>query len=369
MQSLQDIPELDPTAIELLEAAGYFDVTSLKEHGFSEIYEEIVKANNVLEITPEPPTSDEVMEWLKPLEDQIGAIVDDTAVDPDMLVSERELLSASFAIPLSKQFLDKNDVSLDELLVGNVKFTSELSAKENLSIIGSRKPTAIKDETDHASKVVNEVKPVTETSSKPVDELLPEVKKEDLSVGLFEDSIFTDKKDTRINKEKIISMETFREKGSHIEPLISTSAGDLTRATRQETNAGVDPSSRKYVRGVLHKRAAGFKFSIFAYFMCILCFLAGVLMPLLMLVDKQKFEWAIWSPLLIIVALLIYLMFTGRAQCPICNQKQFAPKRCLKHRNAHHSGLFGYMLPTALHAFMYKWFRCIFCGTSVRLKE
>jgi len=99
--------------------------------------------------------------------------------------------------------------------------------------------------------------------------------------------------------------------------------------------------------------------------MFVLCMVAGVVMPLLTLLDKEMFFWAPYTILLLFVGVLIYFMFTGKASCPICNQKQFAPKNCLKHRDAHKLPVIGYMLPTALHAIYYRWFKCIFCGTSV----
>jgi len=154
-----------------------------------------------------------------------------------------------------------------------------------------------------------------------------------------------------------------------VAPLKSASSGDLTRSVSKDTNKGVNPNSRFYIRGVLNKRAGAFMFSVFAFIMFNLCVLAGFLLPLLLVVDKEKFAWAVYTPILIVVGILIYFMFSGRATCPVCNQKQFAPKNCLKHRDAHKWPILGYMLPTALHAAVFKWFKCIFCGTSIRLKE
>lgn len=388
MKSLQDIAEIDPIAQELLEAAGYSDVAALKGLSLNEITDEVVKANHALEVLEVSPTTSVVERWLEPLKGEIGDLKnEDSAVNQS--VTSKELLAASFAIPLSRAFIEKNDIEVGELLTGKVRLLSDdvtvkipdYEIEEEFQAEAEEEYVAKSEselESEIAAKeIVPEPRANIELAEEGLKESLPapaEISKE-MTVeldDLFDEPIGTlhvDKMGARINKDNMLSMDDFREKGSRIAPLQSVAKGDLTRSTRRETNEGVSPDSRRYVRGVLHKRAGSFMFSLLAYLAFVFCIIAGFTLPLLTLLDKEKFFWAMFSPVLVIVGILIYFMFTGRASCPICNQKQFAPKNCLKHRDAHRWPLFGYMLPTALHALFYKWFKCIFCGTSVRLKE
>ncbi len=407
MKSLQDIAKIDPKAHELLEAAGYIDVAALKGLSLNEITDEVIKANHALEILEIDPTPTVVKQWLDPIKGEISDLVDldDSGVEASKVTS-KDLLAASFAIPLSAPFIEKNEINVDDLIGGNVRMlcddftigTSdyEVEKKEIPSEPLKVEVDEIELEPAHVIQNINEditvkAETVEEVRSSinteiPLDELdgllpmpvRPRQKSEEASDinTLFDNvseldggKVHIDKGDARINKSNILTMDVFREKGSRIEPLKNTASGDLTRSTRRETNAGVDPSSKRFIRGVLHKRAGSFMFSLFAYLTFILCVIAGFSLPLLALIDKEKYGWAMFAPVLVIIGILIYFMFTGRASCPICNQKQFAPKNCLKHRDAHRFPIIGYMLPTALHVIFFKWFKCIFCGTSVRLKE
>jgi hypothetical protein len=66
-------------------------------------------------------------------------------------------------------------------------------------------------------------------------------------------------------------------------------------------------------------------------------------------------------------AYLIWAVGDGR--CRICNQLLFVPRRVNKNSKAHHAPLLGYIVPTALHLLVFRWFRCTYCGTAVRVKE
>ncbi len=382
MRKLQDIAEIEPKAQELLGAAGYFDVNSLQGLSLNEITEEVVKANHALELMDIDPTAGLVKQWLEPLKNDMRELKNQAkTINEDEIVTSKELLAASFAIPLSRVFVESNDINISQLLDGRVRFLSDDVSMKEVDYI---------DEVDvetltQVAKENQEEIALEDNIEEPLDELdgiLPEPIRKKIAKDIDIDTLFDSvaessddstvhihKRDARINKDRILTMEAFRSEGSRIEPLVNKGSGDLTRATRKETNKGVDPSSKRYIRGVLHKRAGSFMFSLFAYLSFIFCIIAGFTLPLLALMDKENYAWSMFSPLLVIVGVMIYFMFTGRASCPICNQKQFAPKNCLKHRDAHRLPLFGYMLPTALHALFYKWFKCIFCGTSVRLKE
>jgi len=385
MKTLQDISGMNPKAQELLEAAGYSEVSALEELSLDEITDEVIKANHALEVLETDPTSSDVRQWLEPLKGDIGELVDPEEAEGDSnSVTSKDLLAASFAIPLSRAFIELNEVDVNQLLDGRVRY---LSDDVTVKVADYVDDVIVEEEAEELVAVEAIAEKKSESEEKielPIEELnglLPEPirkesKKESEIDTLFDSvaepdggTVHINKRDARINKDNILTMDAFRNEGSRVEPLKNKASHDLTRSTRRETNEGVNPNSKRFVRGVLHKRAGSFMFSLLAYLTFVLCIIAGFSLPLLALIDKEKFFWAMFSPLLIIVGILIYLMFTGRASCPICNQKQFAPKNCLKHRDAHHLPVIGYMLPTALHAMFFKWFKCIFCGTSVRLKE
>lgn len=422
----KDIEGIDPLALELLDAAGYADTGSITGKGIAEITEELIKANSILEIVAEQPTADTVKEWLEPIEEVVGSLdIKKQIVRQEYIIEPGELLATSYATPLSQSFIDKHEVDFSSLPMGKARFTSEEDASEHAftlldgSHVGGKKPVPLspdenedeeeaKDEISDTSGIgelddLGELEPLpelektiaqtvkssvsekeelektirqtvstkdsTEEEIDPAERAIKESEDRLADVDeIFSDAVFSST-NSSIQKEKILSMDAFREKGSHISPLQNASSSNITKSVKKETNAGVDPSSRRYIRGVLHTDKETFRVSSVAFILFNLCMLAGIVLTPLVLVDKEKYSWAVWSPLLFVLGIFIYLTLARKAGCPICNQKQYRPKACLKHKNAHHMPILGYMLPTALHALIFKWFRCIFCGTSVRLKE
>lgn len=352
MKPIHDVENMQPEAVELLEAAGYMDANIIFDHKISDITTELIKANNVLEIIDTEPNRSMVVQWLKPLEARFGKTIDEEEpeIDPNTLIRPRDILNTPFAVPLSENFIKDHRIEVDEMPRGTVRFLDkELAIAHHNS----------EDLAEVSYNLVSD-QPPSKGSSKNEDEK---------ETGLFEDPVFTGEDSNILDKSRILKMETFQNEGSTVAPMQRAEDVNLTKTTRKETNAGVSPNSRFYIKGVLHKSVSRFKSGCFLFLLVNIMIFLSFAITALVLLDREKYWWAVWGPLLGVLAIIIYFSGAQKSSCPICNQRQFAPKRCLKHKNAHHWPLFGYMLPTAVHALFFKWFRCIFCGTSVRLKE
>ena len=64
---------------------------------------------------------------------------------------------------------------------------------------------------------------------------------------------------------------------------------------------------------------------------------------------------------------LLQLWVIGHTRCRICSCHLFFSKRCSKNSKAHHISLFGYVASLSLHLLLFQWFRCMYCGTAIRL--
>jgi len=351
MKLIHDVENMQPEAIELFEAAGYMDVQTIFDHKISAIITELIKANKVLEIIDTEPNHAMVVQWLQPLEERFGKVLDedDPEFDSSILIEPKEILNTPFAIPVSEKFINQYHIDLLELPSGSIRFLKQEQAIAFLSNhdAASVSYNLVSDQTlsDLNDKTKNE-------KTEPFDE--PRSTSEDSPV---------------LDMSRILKMETFKKEGSHVTPIAQDEGINHTKTTSKETNEGVNPDSKFYVKGVLHKSASRFKSGCRWYIIVNLLIFLSFAITSLVLVDRDKYEWAVWAPLLGLLGIIIYFSAAQRSSCPICNQKQFAPKRCLKHKNAHKWPLFGYMLPTAVHALLFRWFRCIFCGTAVRLKK
>ena len=351
IKNIHDIENMQPEAVELFEAAGFTEIKTISDTSIEDIVGELKKANNVLEIIDTDPSRAMVIQWLKPLENELGDKLRENRaqIATTAVIEEKDLLNTQFAIPLSNNFIREHELDLNKMPNGSVLFIDQEKAQEyyqdeeiipvNYNLVNNTSANEAK--TSDPAEVTNELHTSTTTSSEVLD------------------------------KNRIMKMEDFQKEGSQVVAIKKekTDEINLTKTTRKETNEGVNPNSRFYIKGVLHKNISRFKTGCYSFLFVNILLIISFFTFSLVLIDRERYWWAVWAPLLALLALFIYFTAAQKASCPICNQKQFAPKRCLKHRNAHRWPIVGYMLPTALHAIVFKWFRCIFCGTSVRLKE
>jgi hypothetical protein len=162
----------------------------------------------------------------------------------------------------------------------------------------------------------------------------------------------------------------------------SSSAGvqderiNLLRTPLEKTNRGRKPSSRFYIRGVLHDRPLRVWFGgLITVLLQLVVPLAIIAAPLLILSDQQveRFSWVpawiIAFPLALPPLGILYAFVSSGAKCRVCAQRMYVPKHCLKNRKAHHLPLLGYIGAVALHVMTFKWFNCTFCGTAIRIKK
>jgi hypothetical protein len=150
----------------------------------------------------------------------------------------------------------------------------------------------------------------------------------------------------------------------------------LIKTARPETNKGRERTSRLYIRGVLHAHPMRVWFgALFALLVRITVPLGIIGSFFLLLRDQnpQSFGWVshwyLVFPLSVFFFLGSYLITGLKAKCTVCGQKCFLPKKCLKNKKAHYIPLLGYIIPCALHVLLFRWFRCTYCGTSIRIKE
>lgn len=376
---LSTFENLPPEALELLEAAGHTDIKSLFEHSYEEISHELVKANSVLQIVDGDLNDNRLPEWLKTIELLAGKELTRSQISPSItlttqspsktssppsaqepstqqeipqqnqvpLVSRLDLQQSPVAIPLSKDFTERNNLNLESLPQGIIRSVDNTSP--------STIPEPAKQE-----GLVSQMNLSKANNPEPIQTSTP---------SAFFEKESTNAKPAPLDKSRILSMEEYQQEGSKVAQPAEPKQNNLTRTTKKETNEGVNPESKFFIKGVLHQDIPKFKIGSYAFLFFNLLILIIFAVTPLAVIDKENYWWCIFAPGLMLPAIFIYFTMCQKASCPICTQKQYALKRCLKHKNAHRWPIFGYMLPTCLHALFFKWFRCIFCGTSVRIKE
>jgi hypothetical protein len=317
MPKTRDLPGISDAAAELLSAAGYVELAHLAEAGAPRAHAELVQAHGVLGLGGDPPDLATVASWVA------DARRMDQTVAPEVLpVGELPL-----AMPLSGRVWRDRGIGIAAVPLGILAAASEpASAAPARRVVG---PSAGVRRT-----------PVDPAKVRSVSDL---------------------KSPEQLAREELEARRT---------------PANLLKTTREETNEGIDPQSRRFVRGVLHPH----RFRLFLG--ALVTLLAMGLVPLavaavilLMVADATAGgigwveDWFLVFPAALPVVGVLYFFLAAGLRCRVCGQRLFVPKNCRKNNKAHHAKGLGYILPLSLHLLVFRWFRCTFCGTSVRLKE
>ena len=350
MTNLSSIPGISQSSLELLEAAGFSDAESLAKAGLDELARELLRANTMLQITDFAPARDSVAGWIAAARALTG-MMKDADVQMAMPVNHEItpqvtalLANAPFAIPLPAKVLVEQHLSVSDIppAIFLNRYSGDLEIRVEERVVSPKNPRP-------AGQSGN-VR-IAETSGTRMEIDASRIKSTDILAGAAPRGITSETapKDDRVA---------------------------LIRGPRMETNQGRDPQSRRFIRGVLHSHPLSLGFG--AVVTMLLAFLlpaAIISAGLLLLSDQMPLsflwvpKWLLVFPLALPVVGVAWLIWGMNGSCRICGQRLFVPRMCLKNSKAHHIRGLGHIIPTAAHLLLFRWFRCIYCGTPVRLQK
>lgn len=333
-ERLETLQGVGPEEIEILESIGVDRVTSLAGSDSSSLYQEMSRANRMLRILPEIPEMTILEGWIQQARAQAGERLEAVTAGRPVGPTERGTLANSLEL-LPEAVLIHPAVLMEKgIQAGDVPAVKKFYS-------GGTGP---------AQKAVEKQKQVGRRSE-PVE--VPTAGR------------------TSVRKAEAIqpfqALATTKE-GAAVAPLERKGRSLLT-APAPGTNDGRKQHSRAYIRGVLHPQPARVK---------VAALVALVALPIMLLVPvalavtffyKEYWMYLAGVPVLALLMGILYLTIATKPRCRICGQPMFVPKKCFRHVKAHHVPLIGYIIPTSLQLLLFKWFRCIFCGTAIRLKE
>ena len=315
------IENLGDRGAEFLVAAGVEDMVSLAKSEALLLHQEMEGANAILAIDKVAPSVAMIGEWIESARRISGIEVSEAvvklveeAVEPEIEVLE--------AIPISPKVLVDQEISVRDVP------PMEMFLEDGLEL---------------APRKVEEVAPPR-------------------TVGVRDRTPTPAPAPVEVNKSEEKQAER-----AVVQPLQKNSVRDIRKTPSAELNAGKKLHSRSYIRGVLHpqpfKVRVAALISVITLLLFPATFVAGALMMMKMTI------WLSVIPAAFLLFGLLYLMNARGMKCRICGQPLFAPKACHRHVKAHRIPILGYILPTSLHILLFHWFRCMYCGTSVRIKE
>ncbi len=356
MPALTDIPGIGKASFELLEAAGFHDVDSLACAGTDELLRELERANGILNITKRPPTRANIEKWIRAARKLRGEPDEAPAPEPVMPVDYEQtpavasmLAAAPCAIPLPGRQLVERGIGVGEIPPGILlnRYSGDLEIRIEDRLPGSSRPP---------KPLANQYVQVAESQAASK-----------LEIDTARVKSVSEVTPGRSSGRRMVASKP----ANTVEDRVS-----LLRAPREETNAGKDPNSRRYIRGVLHPHPWSLRFGAVVTLLLLLLLPLAIASSFLLLLhdsDSDAYQWVrpwwLVFPLALPVAGLGWMIWGMSCSCRICGQKLFVPKKHRKNAKAHHLPLVGYILPLILHLLVFHWFRCTHCGTPVRLRK
>ncbi len=349
--------KLSKQVVALLEAAECREISMLASQSAQEFHHKLTDINQKQKIYKKMPSLSHVSGWIskasqylenQPVDEEIpsGPSYVNFEFDPEVL----EMIAMSpMALPLPGKLLAQKKVSVQDIPVA-ILLTN---APGDVSLRVATKAPA-----DNEQKTIIKIPSAT---GGHVNSISFGTVKEEISIGRYR------------------SMEELVPHSKRAAPVVDAPINPrhtLMRSTLPETNEGVNPQSRRYVRGVLHANRGQVIWGALFTVASQLIIPIGIVAAFMLLLKDQKvalFQWVpnwfIALPFLVFVFGLLYFLVSVHASCRVCGQKCFVPRNCLKNKKAHYVPVLGYIFPTALHMLAFRWFRCTHCGTPIRLKE
>ncbi len=374
MPKLDTISGIPAKAIELLEALGYLDVSDLRDADVKSLIAELVKANKVLEIMPDDPSESILKKWLKLANEQ-----DESAGK----VSSEKAAKKNSGKGQGAQS-DDSEAGTSE---------KQKSAKKKPAPKKPAKRELVNFEKDTDMMQMLSLSPVAE----PLDPLLmadEHVSMDDITDGILlnqceddvkinimttlgrADSLFRKDEVERagLNSSRIRNFDDLDSTVQYVKPLDRGPQKEAVTLS-EELNQGVDSRSRKFIKGVFHTQVKTVRIAAVTAILFVAILVINIASLLGLFFYRTNLEagvvmgWVMGLLLLLIITAATYVYFGTRARCVVCRQPPLMPKKCIKHKKAHHVKGIGYILPTALQLLVYKWFYCTYCGTALRLKK
>jgi hypothetical protein len=174
------------------------------------------------------------------------------------------------------------------------------------------------------------------------------------------------------------SFDDYKEGRVSVKPLDrhSLSTGeDVSRSTESEQESFEEEQVYKRrmpiwrIRGVKHPDGLKVYYGAFvtftAIFLTVLLAVGAALFPIYLEDRRLEFGALFGATLLFWV---FYVITAINMRCRVCSCHLFYSRRCLKNVKAHRI-LGGFpMLAQTIHILCWRWFRCMYCGTAIRLK-
>ena len=268
------------------------------------------------------------------------------SIDKDSSQEEEPLISLEKEINESASFewteINVNDDDIDDL--AEVVITD--NSKDPVSALGINSPLA---------------------GNEPVDLKTPNT----IEVNDFNALNTREPEKEYLDKSSIASVEDYREGKTKVTPLEGRRVG--ARTGLEDSPSFLSGRFARFQdRGLPYPQPGKLVFTSLLVLITRLSLITTlVILPLSLYIGSTEF--GLWVVLPVVASFLLlcvmHFMATHQTRCRVCSCHFYRAQRCKKHRLAHKLPLLGYAFGGATHLLLFRWMRCMYCGTAIRLRQ
>ena len=351
---LSHVKDLDSSFVELLEAVGIAGANELASCEPARLHQEMVDANGHLGLCPQVPSNELVFQWVKNACALLGKPTPVLRSAPSaaapVVATANSKVEVLDALKVDKEAFIDLSISVEE--VPEMTDFVDVEALQQQQLAPSREVESPVARIDPKPQVVA-------TSDEARVDVSP-TPRYDKANPMSGPLLRTDSGEEELSDRKV-------------KPLVAKREFDERTMASENLNEGRRMHSRSFIRGVLHnqpwKVRIGAFYSLTTLLFVPLSFASLILIALKIPIGPFSYLWWAVIPLVLLILGFLYLVVARPMKCRICGQPLFAAKRCGRHKKAHRLLFLGYIFPLSLHLLIFHWFRCSYCGTSVRLKK
>ena len=174
-----------------------------------------------------------------------------------------------------------------------------------------------------------------------------------------------------LDKSSIASVEDYREGKTKVTPLEGRRVG--ARTGLEDSPSFLSGRFARFQdRGLPYPQPGKLVFTSLLVLITRLSLITTlVILPLSLYIGSTEF--GLWVVLSVVASFLLlcvmHFMATHQTRCRVCSCHFYRAQRCKKHRLAHKLPLLGYAFGGATHLLLFRWMRCMYCGTAIRLRQ
>ena len=180
------------------------------------------------------------------------------------------------------------------------------------------------------------------------------------------------------DRAKMKTFEDINEGRTAVRPLSRNSINEEGEAAGPMRMNAEEKISRRVIRGVEHHAPVALWFKFLTVLLARISFAVAIVWMMFVLYgrytsDLEPNELPFPTTFVIFLGITIVLgiaslIIGASTRCRICGVPNLMSRRCIKNSKAHPWFPLGHVGGTAVHALIFRWFRCMYCGTPVQLR-